>query len=181
MTNDRCLSKEESVLKRSYYDDYPANQKLFKNVTNNNLSNMSFALEEKENSCRQELQRKLNELQLENDYYKEKINLHLIEIDGLNLDIERQSQELKTKRSITLSNFEDETNNDCKMAMIKNYMVVMAEKILVLIRSYESFQQDVLKTAEILSYSLNSKKDDRESLGMGIELQKGLLMLKEDE
>jgi hypothetical protein len=61
------------------------------------------------------------------------------------------------------------------MVTIKNYMNMMREKIITLIGTYDQFIGEVMKTADILSFTLKSKHDNPRALAMGIVLQKELV------
>lgn len=148
----------------------------------NNISNISFAIDDTEltyNLCNNKYEendyaQKINDLQNENEVYKDKITELNHQVFTLKNEVESQQSKSIHDESASKNGF------DAKMDHIKSYMKNMSEKILDLLKGYENFQQDVVKTSEILSFSIQSKKDNI-SLCDGIQLQKDLLCIKEDD
>jgi hypothetical protein len=164
----------EITLQNTYTEK---NSKLMqKSGKNTNFSNISFALEDTETNLGfdVEMTRRIKELEIENNFLKDKIEILKIDLDQTKSTL---SQMVKANEKISQANPEltNASSTDSKMVTIKNYMNMMHEKIITLIGTYDQFIGDVMKTADILSFTLKSKHDNPRALAMGIVLQKELV------
>jgi hypothetical protein len=155
------------------------NSKLLpKSGKNTNFSNISFALEETETNLGFDLEmpRRIKELEIENNFLLDKIEILKIDLDQTKSSL-HQMAKANEQASQGNSDLTDASSTDSKMVTIKNYMNMMREKIIGLIGTYDQFIGEVMKTADILSFGLKSKHDNPRALAMGIVLQKELVSL----